>query len=163
MGFKVSGIAIDKNYQDNLQELADILEVNLDRESAEEVIFERAFQSYADGVLTDYELYIYFCPTGTLVFGSENFTIKSYSIENQKCASFILLESQGMISLQVTKDEEPIRTIIETGGMLDDEDTGEPLEEDNGSEVFGAIKYVLGKSYFDIDLEEPVLHFTDVD
>ena len=159
MGMNIAGFAIDRNYQDNLDELAEILDLELDEEEVQESIFERASDSFA---CDNNQCYVYFCPTGTLVMTNTDYASIAYEVKNQKCVSFIVLDSSNAFSLKVTDDRQMIRNHVNLGLGGDGKDVkneGEKFQMDNDSEIFGAIKYVLGKSFFDIDADEPVLYF----
>lgn len=159
MGMNIAGFAIDKNYQDNLDELAEILDMELYEDEAQESIFERASDSFA---CDNNQCYVYFCPTGTLVMTNTDYASLTYEVKNQKCVSFIVLDSSNAFSLKVTDDRQVIRQHVNLGFAGDGKDIsseGNKLELDNDSEIFGAIKSVLGKSFFDIDAGEPVLYF----
>lgn len=164
MGLNISGVAFDKNFQENseyfnLERLGRILRMDLSLENAEQKTFESATFR-----INGNECYVYCCPTGTLVITNTDYALETYDVEDCQTVSFVLLESSNASSLIYTDgiEFEAVRKCTKTGNPAVDEDFGEKLPLDEGSELFGAIKLVLGKSFFDIGMDEPVLYFSDI-
>lgn len=65
MGYNISGIVINKNLREEIEELSKILNLNL--EFVKEIDFETASENWKDEGIID----LYFGEDGTLIFANE--------------------------------------------------------------------------------------------
>lgn len=150
MGLNIAGLVIDKNYENNLAELESVIGEKLVFEK--EVTFEEALESWKEDTYCD----VYFSKNGTLVLLSMEIGGFDFYANNQTAFSFVLSETTMMFTINYTKNDELIRSIMESEEMNEDE--GEPFEfeknEDDKSElIYYLIEKTLGESFDDIDLE----------
>ncbi len=161
MGYNIAGIVIDKNYQNHLSKLEDIIGEKLVFEK--EVSFEEACESFKDSDYCD----IYFTPQGTFILMSFEKAGFDFYDDNQKVFSFVLSEMTMCFSINYSENGTLLRCILtDENGIL--EDDGEPFdfekEEDTNDEYFNLndkseliyhlIEKTLGKSFWDIDIAE---------
>lgn len=149
MGLNISGLVIDKNYENNIAELESVIEQKLIFEK--EVTFEETLESWKEDTYCD----VYFSKNGTLVLLSMEMGGFDFHAKNQTAFSFVLSEMTMMFTINYTKNDELIRSIVESEEMNEDE--GEPFEfeknEDDKSElIYHLIEKTLGESFDDIDL-----------
>lgn len=149
MGLNISGLVIDKNYENNIAELESAIGEKLLFEK--EVTFEEALESWKEDTYCD----VYFSKNGTLVLLSMEIGGFEFYANNQTAFSFVLSEMTMMFTINYTKNDELIRSIVESEEMNEDE--GEPFEfEKNGGDkselIYHLIEKTLGESFDDIDL-----------
>lgn len=152
MGYNIAGIVIDKNYQNHLSELKNIIGEELIFEK--EVIFEEACESFKDSDYCD----IYFTPQGTFILMSFEKAGFPFYDEGKKVLSFVFSEMTMCFSINYSENGTLLRNFfIEEDRVL--EDDGEPFdfekEEDFNPElIYHLIEKTLGKSFWDIDIAE---------
>lgn len=150
MGLNISGLVIDKNYENSIVELESVIGQKLAFEK--EVIFEEAIESWKEDSYCD----VYFSEYGTFVLLSMETGGFDFYANNQTAFSFVLSEMTMLFTINYTKNDKLIRSIMESEEMNEDE--GEPFEfeknEDDKSElIYHLIEKTLGESFYDIDLE----------
>ncbi|MGB1037360.1 MAG: hypothetical protein ACPGYY_01855 [Bacteroidia bacterium] len=150
MGLNISGIVIDKNYENSLTELETILDQKLVFEK--EITFEDSLESWKEDTYCD----VYFSKKGTFILTSMDMGGFEFYADNQTILSFILSEMTMMFTINYTKNNELIRSIMESEEM--NEDVGKPFDfekdEDDKSElIYHLIEKTLGESFYDIDIE----------
>ena len=158
MGFNFTGIAINKNYQDKIEEIEKILGMKLTLK--EEIYFETAMSSHKP----DYACDIYFSEDCTIAFLAEPIQpdINSLSTDRQ-IASFMASETAMVFGLEVAKNNISIRSMTEFNGeRMDDE--GEPFIEENEGDgmrvVFQGIANTINKSFWGIEPDEKAYRYT---
>lgn len=158
MGFNFTGIAINKNYQDKIEEVEKILEMKLTFK--EEIYFENAMSSHKPDNACD----IYFSEDCTIAFLTEPIQpdINSLSTDRQ-IASFMVSETAMVFGLEVAKNNTSIRSMTEyNGDRMDDE--GEPFIEENEGDgmevVFQGIANTINKSFWGIEPDEKAYRYT---
>jgi hypothetical protein len=158
MGFNFTGIAINKNYQDKIEEIEGILEMKLTFK--EEIYFENAMSNHKPDNACD----IYFSENGTIAFLGEPIQpdLNSLSIDRQ-IASFMASETAMVFGLEVSQNGALIRSMTEfNGDRMDDE--GEPFKEENEGDgmevVFQGIANTINKSFWGIEPDEKAYRYT---
>jgi len=150
MGFNISGIAINKNYENNLVELQKHFGWSLQKDS--KVNFETASENWKEPNLCD----IYFTENGTLIFISADKCMDEFPIKEFETLSFILSETSMSMYLNYCVDGVSKRSIMETEGtILEEEGDPLPLEEnaeDTSEIIWQQIAKLIGVRYFDIEL-----------
>lgn len=157
MGLNISGVVIDKNYKENLEELEAVLGQKLVFEK--ELLFEEALENWKEDSYCD----IYFSDKGTFVLLSMEIGGFEFFAKDKIAFSFVLSEMTMMFCINYTKNNEILRSIMESEEM--NEDKGEPFEfekedEDKSNLIYHLIEKTLGESFFDIHLEAKCLRFS---
>ncbi|WFO14740.1 hypothetical protein M601_012375 [Cellulophaga baltica 4] len=98
MGFNLSGIAINKNFEADFDYLQEKLGWNLEKQS--EIDFETASSNWKDEGICD----VYFSEQGTLLFISMDRCTESFSIENQNVLTFALSETSMAFNIIYTEN-----------------------------------------------------------
>jgi hypothetical protein len=158
MGFNFTGIAINKNYQDKIEEVGQILDRKLTLK--EEIYFENAMSSHKPDDACD----IYFAENCTIAFLPEPIQprLNRLSIDRQ-IASFMASETAMVFELDVSKNQETIRYMTEfNNDRIEDEgDKFEGEDEDDGMEVvFKGIANTINKSFWGIEPDEKAYRYT---
>jgi len=157
MGLNISGLVIDKNYENNLSELESIIGQKLVFDK--EVTFEEALESWKEDTYCD----VYFSKNGTFVLLSMEIGGFDFYADNQTVFSFVLSETTMVFSINYTKNNELLRSIIESDELNEDE--GEPFDfeknEDDKSElIYHLIEKTLGESFYDIDIDAKCFRYS---
>lgn len=149
MGFNITGIVVNKNYDNKIEELGNSLGLKLTFEK--EVSFEEASSNWKEYGVCD----IYFAENGTLLFFSMERLLWGQRIENQNVLSFKYSETSMEFGLKYFEGFENRRSIKESNGVIKLQ-KGNPLpEEATNAEtselIFAKIADVLGQKFWDID------------
>lgn len=157
MGFNISGIVVNKNFEKNIEELSKILKLNLVFQ--EEVDFEIASENWKDEGIVD----IYFGKNGTLLFLNEDLCLNDgYSYPNSNILTFAMSETAMAFNFGYTENGENIRSKMEVNGEVIDEN-GNKLEIENEEEIseiiLKMIAKILGKSFENIETTEKAYRF----
>lgn len=157
MGFNISGLVINKNYQKNINELFDKLGWSLKK--GEEIDFETASSNWKEEEYCD----VYFSENGTLLFLNIDYCTEGYSIENLNTLSFGYSEASMTFLLSYCENGIETRTIMETEGK-NFSDEGVKLEIENGCDdlseiIWKQIEIVLGKNFHEIDNSEKAIRY----
>ena len=150
MGLNIAGLVIDKNYQNELTTLGEILNRTLVFEK--EVPFEEAIESWKEDDYCD----VFYTKMGTFVLLSGEVGINDHYAANQTAFSFVISESTMLFSVNYTKNDQLIRCILDSEEMSEDEGTPFEFEkEDNSTEnlIYHLIEQTLGKSFDEIELD----------
>ncbi len=157
MAYNISGLVINKNYKDNLESLQKELGWFLQKE--EEISFELASSNWKDNKICD----IYFSEQGTLMFMSTDLCSEPLPVKRQNTLSFTLSESEMSFDLNYCERGALERSImeVENNRITDD---GEKLDiedntEDTAEIIWDQLGVVLGKSFWDIELEEKAVRY----
>lgn len=151
MSLHISALAINENFQNELEKLSDILGFELVLE--EEIDFETASQSYLEEELID----VYFGELGTMVFCNEDLSVsESYKHPDLQILTFAHSETSMISYLNYTENTKSIRTILEFEGERSiDEGNSLPIEEeeemDTAELIWAQFEEVFGESFWDID------------
>jgi hypothetical protein len=146
MGFNIAGIVVNKNYENQTEELGKSLGLNLRFEK--EITGEEATSNWKDDGICD----IYFAENGTILYLPFNMcATESYAIENQDVLTFAYSETSMAFNFDYYENGEFRRKIFEAEGDRMD-DIGEPLPEEaeltEVSElIFDKIGTVLGEEW----------------
>ena len=157
MGFDSTGIAINKNYQETIEEVSQIFDMKLTLK--EEIYFENAMSSHKPDDTCD----IYFSENCTIVFLSEpiQLSLNKLSIDRQ-IASFMVSETAMVLDLDISKNQENIRYMTEFNNdrMEDEGNKFEGEGEDDGMEVvFKGIANTINKSFWGIEPDEKAYRY----
>lgn len=112
MGLNISGLVIDKNYQNDLGTLEQLLGRSFLLEG--EVPFEEATSIYRDDAYCD----AYFSDRGTLLFLASEYGSDMYLVSGQRTLAFVLHEVSESYSLQYSEDGAPRRAILSVEDKL---------------------------------------------
>lgn len=151
MGLNIAGLVINKNYKENISELASIIGENLVFD--EEVTLSEACESWKGDDYCD----VYFSENGTLVFSSMELGGFEIIAGKQDTLSFVLSESSMTLCINYVEKGELVRSFMESDGEVS-ENVGEALDfekiEDDKSElIYHLIEIILGESFHDLDFE----------
>lgn len=157
MGFNISGLVVNKNYQDNINELFDKLGWSLTK--GEEIDFETASSNWQEEEYCD----VYFSERGTLVFLNIDYCTDGYPIENLNTLTFGYSETSMAFLLNYCENGIETRSIMETEGEIFFNE-GEKLEIENNCDnisdvIWKQIEIVLGKSFHEIENSETATRF----
>ncbi len=158
MGYNISGIVIDKNYSNTIDQLKTLLGENL--VFNKELTFEEASENWKEDDYCD----IYFSKDATLIFVSMARAADGLKVPQQKTLSFILSEMTMTFAINYTENGEVIRNFAQTEDGERHEEIGTPLsfeksEEDVSELIYYLLERTLGKRFWDIDLEETCFRY----
>lgn len=157
MGYNISGLAINKNYEKEFELLQKELGWNLLKQS--EINFETASSNWTeDGICN-----VYFTEKGTLMFIGMDMCSESFPLKNDNTLTFALSETAMAFNLNYCENGVEKRSIIE----VNDErmtDEGERLEveeksEDTSEIIWNQIEQVIGKRFWDIEPDEKAVRY----
>lgn len=157
MGFNISGLAINKNFKNNFEELHKKLGWKLEKEG--EISFEEASSNWKDDGICD----VYFGEKGTLIFISMERCAESFSLENAHTLTFALSETSMAFNVSYCENHIVKRSIMEVEGeRMNDE--GERLaveekSEDTSEIIWNQIEVVLGESFWKIESDEKAVRY----
>lgn len=158
MGHNISGIAINKNFENNTEELSKLLGVVLQIEN--EIIFEEASENWKEEGYFD----VYFSKNGTLVFANIDYCLEPYSHKETNILTFALSETSMTFNIGYTENDVLVRSIMKVNDDIIDEE-GEPLqceidnEDDMTEAIFDQIGEVIGTHFYEIELDEKAYRF----
>ena len=158
MGFNISGLAINKNYEKDFELLQQELGWNLEKHS--EIDFETASSDWIEDEICD----VYFSENGTLILMGMEMCTDSYPLKNDHTLTFALSESSMSFFANYCENGIEKRSMLE----VEDEkitDEGEKLEVENETNdtseiILNQLKKVIGKGFWDIDPNEKVVRYT---
>lgn len=164
MGYNLSGIAINKNLAQNLDIVADALNIRLIKQG--EVFFDTASANHTPKE----DFFAYFTDNGTLIFLHADYVTKKLSIPESITYSFLYGEGYGGYYFYYDDDTKNIIreiTFMEPVNLEYGDYEGEGFHREISKNhpdsipetVWDLIGDVLGKPFFDIDLEEKALHY----
>jgi hypothetical protein len=108
MGFNIAGIVVNKNYENQTEELGKSLGLNLRFEK--EITGEEATSNWKDDGICD----IYFAENGTILYLPFNMcATESYAIENQDVLTFAYSETSMAFNFDYYENGEFRRKIFE--------------------------------------------------
>ena len=120
----------------------------------EEINFETASSNWKDDGICD----VYFSENGTLLFISMDMCAQSWGIKNANTLTFALSETAMAFNISYCENGIEKRAIMEVeGNRMQDE--GEQLKIEEKSEdaseiIWNQIEVVLGKRFWDIEMDE---------
>lgn len=159
MGHNISGIAFNKNFENNTEELSKLLGVELQIEN--EIIFEDACENWKEEGYFD----VYFSKNGTLVFANIDYCLEPYSHKETNILTFALSETSMTFNIGYTENDVLVRSIMKVNDEIVDEE-GEPLqceidnEDDMSKAIFDQIGEVIGIHFYEIELDEKAYRFS---
>jgi hypothetical protein len=157
MGFNISGLAINKNYENDFDSLQKELGWNLKKET--EIDFETASSNWKEDGICD----VYFSENGTLLFISMEMCTESFPLKNDNSLTFALSETSMAFYINYCENGIEKRSIME----VNDErmqDEGEKLEVENNAEdtseiIWNQLEVVIGKRFWDIEPDEKATRY----
>ena len=159
MGHNISGIAINKNFENNVEELSKLLGVELQIEN--EIIFEEASENWKEEGYFD----VYFSKNGTLVFANIDYCLEPYSHKETNILTFALSETSMTFNIGYTEKDVLVRRIMKVNDEIIDEE-GELLqceidnEDDMTEAIFDQIGEVIGTHFYEIEKNKKAYRFT---
>ncbi|MGY0427308.1 MAG: hypothetical protein ACWIPI_10880 [Polaribacter sp.] len=157
MGFNISGLAINKNYENDFDKLQKELGWNLEKQS--EIDFETASSNWTEEEICD----VYFSEKGTLLFLNMDICAESWALKNDNTLTFALSETSMAFNINYCENGIEKRSIME----VNDErmqDEGEKLgiedkSEDTSEIIWNQIEIVIGKRFWDIKPDEKAVRY----
>ena len=157
MGFNISGLAINKNYENEFDQLQKELGWNLEKQT--EINFETAASNWTEEGICD----VYFTEKGTLIFLNMEMCTESWGLKNANTLTFALSETSMAFNICYSENGIEKRSIMEVNDerMQDD---GEKLEiehksEDTSEIIWNQIEVVIGKRFWDIESSEKAIRY----
>jgi hypothetical protein len=157
MGFNISGLAINKNYEKEFDQLQKELNWKLEKQS--EIDFETASSNWTeDGICN-----VYFLENGTLIFMGMDMCTESFPLRNANTLTFALSETSMAFNINYCENGIEKRSIMEVNDerMIDEGDKleVEAKSEDTSEIIWNQIEKVIGKSYWDIEFNEKAVRY----
>lgn len=157
MGFNISGIAINKNFEKDFETLQKELGWNLQKQGA--INFETASSNWKEDDICD----VYFTEEGTLLFISMDMCNKAWKLKNTNTLTFALSETSMAFILNYCESDLLKRSIMEVEGKRT-LDSGAKLaieenSEDTSEIIWNQLKVVLAKSFWDIKEDEKAIRY----
>jgi hypothetical protein len=157
MGFNISGLAINKNYEKEFDKLQKELGWNLEKQS--EINFETASANWTEEGICN----VYFSENGTLIFMGMDMCTDSFPLKNENTLTFALSETSMAFNINYCENGVEKRTIMEVNDerMTDDGDKLEVEEksEDTSEIIWNQIEKVIGKRFWDIEPNEKATRY----
>jgi hypothetical protein len=161
MGINISGIAINRNYENDFEELTEALGWKLQKQA--EINFGAAVSNWKEKGICD----VYFTENGTILFVNMELCIESRGTENDHVLTFILSETSMTFSLHYAEKGDLKRIFI---GDNDKQvfSSGQPLEveattADMSNIIWNQLAVVIGKSFWDIEHGDKAFRYIFVD
>jgi len=157
MGFNVSGLAINKNYEQELDRLQKQLGWKLEQQS--EIDFETASSNWTEEGICN----IYFSEKGTLIFMNMELCTEAWPFLKDNTLTFALSETSMAFNIVYCENGVETRSIMEVNDERF-EDSGNKLEIEDSSEdtseiIWNQIAVVIGKRFWDIEPDEKAYSF----
>ncbi|QNK77741.1 hypothetical protein H7F37_01220 [Winogradskyella sp. PAMC22761] len=157
MGFNISGLAINRNYENEFDQLQKELGWNLEKQS--EIDFETASSNWTEDEVCN----VYFTKNGTLIFIGMDMYTDSFPLKSDNTLTFALSETSMAFNINYCENGVEKRSIME----VNDErmtDEGEKLEieeksEDTSEIIWNQIEKVIGKRFWDIEPDEKAVRY----
>jgi len=157
MGFNFSGIAINKNFQDNFEELQ--AELGWTLEKTEEIDFVTASANWKEEGICD----VSFCENGTILFVNMDLCTRPYGIENANTFTFALSETSMAFYLGYCENGEEKRVIMEfEDDRMTDEGEKLDVEDDAGDTsdvIWKQLGVVLGEKFWKLAHDEKAYRY----
>lgn len=157
MGFNISGLAINKNYENDFSQLQKELGWNLEKQS--EIDFETASSNWTEDGICD----VYFSEKGTLMFINIDKCSESFPLKNDHTLTFALSETSMIFNLNYCENGIEKRSILEVeDNRMQDEGKILAIEkssEDTSDIIWNQIEVVIGKRFWDIEPDEKAVRY----
>lgn len=154
MGFNISGLVMDRNYEDNFTELQNGLGWKLEKES--EIDFETASENWKELDICD----VYFSEKGTLIFLSPDMCSEPFILKRNNTLTFTISETSMVFNFNYCERGVLERSILEVeNSRINDEGEKLDIEEnilDTSEIIWSQLEVVLGESFWDIEPDEKV-------
>ena len=157
MGFNISGLVINKNYEVDFNALQKELGWQLEKQS--EIDFETASSNETEDGICD----VYFSEKGTLMFLSIDRCMDSWPLKNDHTLAFAFSETAMAFSINYCENGIEKRSIMEVNEeRMADEGQKLAIEatsEDTSEIIWNQLEVVLGKSFFEIEPDEKAVRY----
>ncbi len=156
MGFNLSGIVINRNMADSMDELQE--QLGLDIEYVQDITFQEASANYKDDGLCD----IFFSEKGTVLFANPEISMDRVMVEGNTF-SFIISEFAMAFNFVYFENGKHKRSFFQLNLEMQEE-KGERLpceenETDGSTMIWKQLEVVLGRSFWSIDFEEKAVRY----
>lgn len=154
MGLNLAGIAIDKNFSKNIEQLGEAFEWAID--IIDESEFGKSMSIFSSN---DKDIfYVYFTDSGTLILNPYEWAIEEYHPTDAKSLCFAFSETTMNFFFSYQHQISKFRTFIEDEGKKTRE-MGEPLEIEKqfpeaSQLIFKLIEDLIGTSFHSIGFNE---------
>lgn len=157
MGFNISGLAINKNYENDFDNLQKELGWNLEKQS--EIDFEIASSNWTEEGICD----VYFSEKGTLIFINMDMCTEPWISKSDNILTFALSETSMAFNINYCENGIERRSIMEVN-YEKIQDEGEKLSiedksEDTSEIIWNQIEVVIGKRFWDIEPDEKAIRY----
>lgn len=158
MGFNLSGVAINRNFKNDIPELS--AQLGLAFELDREITFQEASANWKDQGICD----VYFGENGTLLFMSMDRCVdEMWYVEDAYTLTFALSEMSMSFSFNYYKVDEMIRSFVEVeGNRISDQGKKLPVEEsesDTAEIIWKQLGEVLGQTFWSIGHDEKAFRY----
>ncbi len=157
MGFNISGIAINKSYKDNFEELQK--EFGWDLKKVEDIDFEDASSNWKEEDICD----VYFTEEGTLLFLNMDMCTQPWEISSLNTLTFALSETSMAFNIDYCEKGVGVRSITEFDGNRVEDEGGrlkvEEKSEDTSEIIWNLVEEVIGKRFLDIEADEKAVRY----
>ncbi|MFN8320437.1 MAG: hypothetical protein U0V54_13545 [Saprospiraceae bacterium] len=161
MGMNISGIAINKNYENDFENLAKSLRWKLKKQA--EIDFGTAVSNWKEKGICD----VYFSETGTVLFVNMEMCAEGWGLENDNALTFILSETSMAFNLHYCENGIHKRILIDVEGKRvfsrGDPMSVEANSGDMANIILNQLEVVIGKSFWDIEHTEKAYRYIFVD
>lgn len=157
MGLNLSGLAINKNYENDFINLQKELGWNLEKQS--EITIEIAQTTSDSEGICD----VYFSEKGTLMFLGLEMCEVPWPLKNNNTLTFAISETAMAFKMDYCENGMEKRSVFELNGEIMEEE-GEELSIESESEdtleaVWNLVGDLLGKSFWEIEPDEKVMRY----
>jgi len=157
MGFNVSGLVINQNYENKINQLQEEFKWNIRKES--EIDFETASSNWKEAGILDF----YFSESGTLIFMNIDMCTDSFRLKNANTLTFALSETSMAFNVNYCENGILKRSIMEVNNDRFTDD-GEKLSvEDKSSDtseiIWNQMEVLLGKKFWSIEPDEKAIRY----
>lgn len=152
MGFNVSGLAINKNYEHEFDQLLKELGWKLEKQS--EINFEEASSNWTEEGICN----VHFSEKGTVLFLNMDLCTDSFRLKNDDTLTFAISETSMAFSLNYCQNGIEKRSIMEVNGQRI-HDEGQKLDVEDKSEdvsqiIWNQFENVIGRRFMEIEPSE---------
>lgn len=158
MSYKITGLAINKNYENDFKELQEELGWNLEKQS--EIDFETAISDRTEEGFCE----VFFLEKGTLLFFTPKMRHEVFVLQNTNILNFTLLDMFMMYHINYYENGIEIRSLIDVNEkIIRDEGNkfdGEEYADEYSEIILRQIEVVIGKSLTDIEPSKKGIRYT---
>jgi hypothetical protein len=157
MGLNISGLVIDRNFEDRFTELQNELGWKLEKDC--EVDFETASRDWKEDDICD----VYFSAEGTLIFLNSDMCEEPFCLKKDNTLTFTISETSMVFNFNYLEKGVIERSILEVeNNRINDEGEKLDVEEnimDTSEIILKQIETSLGESFWDIEPDVKVKRY----